>query len=163
MFIYSVKASSIRFFTVLVLSVALLTALILLVPTYEPLSVSASETINFSKIKSNEDRVNFLAQFGWTVTKEPLEQVAVTIPDEFDAVFLEYNNLQKELGLDLSRYKRRDVVRYTYQITNYPGYDGIVYANLLIYKNKVIGGDVCSADVNGFVHSLKGEGAAPRQ
>lgn len=163
MFIYSVKASSIRFFTVLVLSVALLTALILLVPTYEPLSVSASETINFSKIKSNEDRVNFLAQFGWTVAQEPLEQVAVTIPDEFDAVFLEYNNLQKELGLDLSRYKRRDVVRYTYQITNYPGYDGIVYANLLIYKNKVIGGDICSADVNGFVYSLKGEGAAPRQ
>ena len=160
MFIYSVKASSIRFFTVLVLSVALLTALIILVPTYEPMSVTASETINFTKIKTNEDRVNFLTQFGWTVSKEPLEEVAVTIPDEFDAVFMEYNNLQKELGLDLSRYKRRDVMRYTYQVTNYPGYDGVVYASVLIYKNKVIGGDLCSADVNGFVTSLKGEAKA---
>lgn len=160
MFIYSVKASSIRFFTLLVLSVALLTALIILVPTYEPMSVAASETINFTKIKTNEDRINFLSQFGWTVSKEPLEEVAVTIPDEFDAVFLEYNNLQKELGLDLSRYKRRDVMRYTYQVTNYPGYDGVVYASVLVYKNKVIGGDLCSADLNGFVTSLKGESTA---
>ena len=157
MFIYSVKVSSIRFFTVLVLSVALLTTLIILVPTYEPLSVTASETINFTKIKTNEDRVSFLAKFGWTVSKEPLEEVAVKIPDEFDAVFMEYNNLQKELGLDLSRYKRRDVMRYTYQVKNYPDYQGVVYANILVYKNKVIGGDVCSADINGFVTSLKGE------
>ncbi len=160
MFIYSVKASSIRFFTVLVLSVALLTALIVLVPTYEPLSVSASETVNFNKIKTNEDRVNFLARLGWQVEEKALEEVAITIPDEFDAVFIEYNNLQKELGLDLSRYKRKDVVRYTYRVTNYPDYDGMVYASLLIYKNKVIGGDICSADVNGFVTSLKGDGSA---
>ena len=160
MFIYSVKASSIRFFTVLVLSIALLTTLIVLVPTYEPLSVSASETINFNKIKTNEDRINFLTQLGWKVSEKPLEEVAVTIPDEFDAVFLEYNNLQKEMGLDLSRYKRKDVMRYTYEVIGYPGYNGVVYANLLIYKNKVIGGDICSADVNGFVTSLKGEAEA---
>lgn len=157
MFIYSVKASSIRFFTILVLSVALLTTLIVLVPAYEPLSVSASETIRYDKIKTNEDRVNFLSQFGWKVSEKPLEEVAVTIPDEFDAVFMEYNNLQKEMGLDLSRYKRKDVMRYTYQVENYKDYNGVVYANLLIYKNKVIGGDLCSADVNGFVTSLKGE------
>ena len=157
MFIYSVKASSIRFFTVVILSVALLTTLIVLVPAYEPLSVSASETIRFDKIKTNEDRVNFLVSLGWKVKEQPLEEVAVTIPDEFDAVFLEYNNLQKEVGLDLSRYKRKDVMRYTYQVENYPDYQGVVYANILVYKNKIIGGDVCSADVNGFVTSLKGE------
>ena len=157
MFIYSVKASSIRFFTVLILSVALLTTLIVLVPAYEPLSVSASETIRFDKIKTNEDRVNFLTALGWKVKEQPLEEVAVTIPDEFDAVFLEYNNLQKEVGLDLSRYKRKDVMRYTYQVENYPDYQGVVYANILVYKNKIIGGDICSADVNGFVTSLKGE------
>lgn len=160
MFIYSVKASSIRFFTVLVLSIVLLTTLIVLVPTYEPMSVSASETINFNKIKTNEDRVNFLSQLGWKVSEKPLEEVAVTIPDEFDAVFLEYNNLQKEVGLDLARYKRKDVMRYTYEVIGYPGYDGVVYANLLVYKNKVIGGDICTADVNGFVTSLKGDDKA---
>ena len=61
------------------------------------------------------------------------------------------------MGLDLSRYKRKDVMRYTYQVENYPDYQGVVYANILVYKNKIIGGDICSADVNGFVTSLKGE------
>lgn len=157
MFVYSVKASSIRFAAIMLLSVSLLTALILLVPSYEPMSVSASETVNFSKIKTNEDRMNFLTQFGWQVSEKAVEEVAVTIPDEFDAVFMEYNNLQKELGLDLSRYKRKEVMRYTYKVTNYPEYDGVVYANLLVYRNMVIGGDICSADVNGFVKSLQGD------
>ena len=44
--------------------------------------------------------------------------------------------------------------RYTYKITNYPNYTGDVYAKILVYKNKVIGGDVCSADANGFIHGL---------
>lgn len=157
MFVYSVKASSIRFVAILLLSVSVLTALILLIPAYEPMTVSASETVSFSKIKTNEDRVKFLAQFGWQVSENPIEEASVTIPDEFDAVFMEYNNLQKELGLDLARYKRKDVMRYTYKVTNYPEYDGVVYANLLVYRNTVIGGDICSADVNGFVNSLRGE------
>ena len=64
---------------------------------------------------------------------------------------MEYNNLQKMQGLDLSKYKRKNVTRYTYKIKNYDGYEGTVYANLLVYRNRIIGGDICSADVNGFV------------
>ena len=73
---------------------------------------------------------------------------------EFDKVFAAYNELQKGEGLDLARYKGKKVMRYTYKITNYEGYSDPVYANLLIYKNKVVGGDVCSADPNGFAHGL---------
>jgi hypothetical protein len=145
------KASNLRFFGAMFTSMIVLLALILFIPTYEPVSAEASETINFEKVKTNEDRVGFLAQFGWTVASEPVESVEVTIPSEFDSVFLEYNNLQKMQGLDLSKYKRKKITRYTYEITNYEDWEGTVYANLLIYKNKVIGGDICSADVSGFV------------
>ena len=62
--------------------------------------------------------------------------------------------MQQLQGLDLSDYKRKSVTRYTYLITNYPNYEGKVYANLLIYKDRVVGGDVCSADVNGFIHGF---------
>ena len=79
----------------------------------------------------------------------------MTIPSEFDRVFVSYNELQKRQGLDLSKYKRKEMTRFTYIITNYPEYDGVVYANLLVYRNKVVGGDVCSADVNGFLHGFK--------
>ena len=73
------------------------------------------------------------------------------MPAEFDSVMIEYNELQKSQGLDLSKYRRRDVTRYTYKVKNYPKYDGTVYATILVYRNKVVGGDICSADVNGFV------------
>ena len=44
--------------------------------------------------------------------------------------------------------------RYTYEITNYPtGRTGIL-ANLLIYKNTVIGGEVRSPQLDGFLHGL---------
>ena len=49
----------------------------------------------------------------------------------------------------------RDSTRYTYEVTNYPDYDGTVYISLLVYKDKVVAGDVCSADVNGFVHGFE--------
>lgn len=157
MFVYSVKASSLRFFSILFLSVALLTALIILVPSYEPLAAEVTDTsvtVNFDKIKTNEDRIAFLAQFGWKVDPKPYESEEVTIPGDFDGVFTEYNDIQKNQGLDLSKYKRRDVMRYTYIVENYPDYEGRVYANVLIYKNRVIGGDICSAAVNGFVRTF---------
>ena len=40
-------------------------------------------------------------------------------------------------------------------MTNYPDYEGTVYANVLVYRNRVIGGDICSADVSGFVHGFE--------
>lgn len=160
MFVYSVKASSVRFFVAMSLSVILLLALILFIPAYEPISASTAsdQTIGYDKIKTDEDRQSFLKDLGWDVESEPLECVKVTIPSEFDAVFTEYNNLQKMQGLDLSKYKRKSVTRYTYEVKNYDGYEGKVYANLLIYKNRIVGGDICSADVNGFVTTLDGKG-----
>ncbi len=46
-------------------------------------------------------------------------------------------------------------MRYTYEITNYEGYEGTVYVNLLVYRNKIVGGDVCSADASGFIHGFE--------
>ena len=68
---------------------------------------------------------------------------------------MEYNEIQRRQGLDLSAYKKKSVMRYTYAVKNYPDYDGEVLVNILVYKNTVIGGDVCSADVSGFVHGLE--------
>ena len=158
MFIYSLKASTIKFFAVVCIALATLITLIAFIPVAavnDDAAVSANADIDYSGIKSNEDRVRFLAQFGWQVKPEAIESIEVTIPDEFDKIFTAYNEIQKQLGLDLTKYKKKNVTRYTYEITNYDGYDGTVYANILVYRNKVIGGDVCSADVKGFIHGLE--------
>ena len=157
MFVYSVKASSLRFFSILFLSVMLLTALILFVPSYEPVTAEASGNVSYDNVRTNEDRISFLSQFGWQVEPEPFDEQKVTIPKDFDAVFSEYNELQKLQGLDLSKYRRKNVMRYTYLVENYPEYEGRVFANLLIYKNRVIGGDICSAAANGFVKTFEGK------
>ena len=62
-----------------------------------------------------------------------------------------YNNIQLHQGLDLTKYSGKEVSRYTYKVTNYPDYSGDVKANIIVYRNRVIGGDICSADVDGFI------------
>lgn len=155
MFVYSLRASTLKFIGVLALSVAALVTLIALVPTFDSASSETlseqKQSIVYTGIKSASDGAAFLSQFGWEVTPEPVDTAEVTIPAEFDTVLAEYNELQKGQGLNLEKYRRRDVTRYTYAVSNYPGYVGTVYANLLVYRTKVIGGDLCTADVTGFV------------
>ena len=165
MFIYSLKASTVKFCAVVCVALATLITLIAFVPVAavdRDAAASVNADIDYTGIKTNDDRIKFLSQFGWQVEQEPVEVLEVTVPESFDKIFSSYNEIQKRQGLDLSKYKKKNVTRYTYKITNYDGYDGTVYANILVYRNKVIGGDVCSADVKGFMHGLtKGNNAFP--
>lgn len=160
MFVYSMKAGTLKFFGVICLSLALLITLIAFVPTLADGAIAANASgegsdYSYDKIKSSSDVVNFLSQFGWTVNGSAIECEDVTIPAEFDKVFAGYNEIQKEQGLDLSKYKKKKVTRYTMEVTNYEGYEGRVFANVIVYRNKVVGGDICSADVSGFVHGFE--------
>lgn len=158
MFIYSMHANTIKFFAVICLSLTALIALIAFVPSYtsgDSQQVGVDASYNFEKIKTNDDRIAFLKQFGWEVEAFPVKEQAVIIPSEFDKIFSAYNEIQRAQGLDLTSFKKKSVMRYTYVVKNYPNYDGEVYVNILIYRNVVIGGDVCSADINGFVHGFE--------
>ncbi len=157
MFIYSMRAGTIRFFAVILLSLVVLGTLIAFVPQLQPVSAEVGaeiDTVSYDKVKNNEDRISFLSQFGWEVEPMPKESTTVTVPAEFDKVFAEYNELQKRQGLDLSKHAARTVERYTYTVTNYPNYEGTVLANLLIFRGRVIGGDICSAEQSGFIHGF---------
>lgn len=162
MFVYSIKGNTLKFVSVICLAAILVVSLLLLIPHDGDVSeVSGTDTeaaptvkeekINYGKIRTNDDRIAFLAQFGWEVESAPIEEATVKIPSTFDKVLSSYNALQKKQGLDLSEYSGKEVTRYSYKVTNYKGYDGEVTANVIIYKNRVIGGDICSADVDGFI------------
>ena len=163
MFVCTVRANTLKFFGVIAASIVILCAIVLAVPEYRPVStkaVAASvEKYSYDKVKTADDAAAFLAQFGWEVEQTPLEEVKINIPSEFDKVMNAYNELQRSQGLDLSRYKGRDVTRYTFSVTNYPNYDGTVMANVIVYKGKVIGGDLCSSDVTGFICGFEGKKA----
>ncbi len=106
-------------------------------------------------VKTNEDRVAYLSGYGWTVTAQPVAVEELMIPQEFDATYAQYLELQATQGFDLTKYCGKRVKRYAYAITNYPTGEKGVQAGLLIYKNTVIGGEVLSAQLDGFIHGLK--------
>ena len=155
MFVYSLRASTLRFFGVIAVSLAVLITLIALVPTYSADGSEPTASYSYEKVRSEDDAERFLAQFGWIVDASPVEVKEVTMPDEFDKIFAAYNEIQKEQGLNLLKYKRKKLTRYTFEVTNYKEYDGRVLANVLVYRGKVVGGDICSADVDGFVHGFE--------
>lgn len=153
MFVYSLKASSIKFAIVLVLCVCAIVLLFTLTGTADEAVTVAGQEINYGGMKTNEDRVAFIEQFGLKVEGEPIEEQPFSIPEDFDRVIAGYNEIQKTQGLDLAKYKGKRVTRYTYRATNYD-FDGDVNVNLLVYKGKIIGCDLSSADPSGFVTSL---------
>jgi len=100
-----------------------------------------------------ERMVNFLQGYDIEVSNIPIERVLVKIPDTFDDVYENYNVLQKQAGFDLEKYRGKNVWRYTFRVLNF-GREANVRANLLVYDNRIIGGDVMSTSLGGFMYPL---------
>ena len=115
---------------------------------------AAPTTPNPKGVKSNQDRVDYLASYGWEVAEKPLATQELLIPEEMDESYQEYLTLQAEQGFDLEDYAGKRVKRYTYEVTNYPTGETGVQANLLIHKNTVVGGEILSPQLDGFLHGL---------
>ena len=118
-------------------------------------SGSSSVTTGGSSVISNDDRVQFLASFGWEVVSSPAETSQVRIPAESSDVFDRYNALQKSMGYDLSAYQGKTVMRYVYKIKNYPGATEPVYATILISSNQIIGGDITDTSATGVIQGFE--------
>ncbi len=163
MFVFSFKATTLKYIGVMSLCAVAIVLTVALVPSTSlstgmdnmAIEVSAERKAgDYKNIKTNEDRTAFLKCYGWEVDAEPVYKGSVTIPEEFDEIYKEYNKLQKKEGLDLEKYRGKAVEMYVYKVTN-AGSDA--YANLLIYKNSVVGGDVSSSDPNGFMYGFSGK------
>jgi hypothetical protein len=113
---------------------------------------SKSYNINAS---DNTSRLAFLNQFGWQVQAEPIEVKDITIPLDFNSTYQKYNEIQQSQGFDLNNYKGKLCKRYTYKVNNYPQLKDNVYANIMVINDKIIGGDISSTAVNGFMHGFE--------
>lgn len=76
----------------------------------------------------------------------------ITLPNEFDMVYNNYNRIQKEAGYDLSLYKGKACVMYTYEIYNHPF--GKCNANIIVHNGEIIGGDISGVNLDGFMAPL---------
>lgn len=155
MFIYSIKFSKIK--VVICCAAVIVGILAVFVPrAFAEDTAPVSLILQGHKISDNDDRIQYLKSFGWEVQEEPETIEEIIIPEDFNEVFQKYNEIQKLQGFDLEKYKNQRVKRYTYIVTNYPDEPDYVRANIFIFKNKVIAGDICSLKVKGgFLHGLK--------
>ena len=150
MFVLTAKVDMKKILLGLAAAAALIAALIMFFGNDE----SATPTVSLTPA-TNDGRVKFLTDFGWDVTVSPTESGQVKIPETSSEVFTRYNALQKSQGYDLSQYGGKTVMRYVYEVENYPGAEQPVYATLLVYKNQIIGGDVTNTGEKGAVQGLK--------
>ena len=123
-------------------------------------AVAASAEVK--NIKDNDDRLAYLSGLGWQTSSQPIATEELLIPEEFDESYTGYLQLQADQGFDLTQYKGRRVKRYTYQLTNYPSQDEPVQIALLIYKNRVVGGQIQSSS-GSFLHGLSLPGPTSAQ
>ena len=151
MFIYTAKLSKGKMAIVAAIAAAVILLMILLMNRGTGTSMETAAP----KLSIPEARVEYLASCGYTVSPEPLRTQEVLIPKEFTEVYDQYNSLQQSQGFDLLKYRGKRVMQYVYAIENWPEENADpVYATLLVYKNKLIGGDISRGGEDGFLRPL---------
>ena len=66
----------------------------------------------------------------------------------------DYLKLQDGQGLPFAQCAGQTVSRYTYRVTNYPGYDGPVQINLWVCGGTLAGGDLIAPGKDGFTAGI---------
>ena len=151
MFIFTTKVNKKKLLT----GAVFVLAIILLVIIISTMSKEAwNEATPTSVVKTNEERVSYLTALGWEISDEPIEEQVITIPKEFDDVYTQYNEIQLKQGFDLTKYAGLEATRYTYEVKNHPDTTGKVVADIIVYRNKIIAGDIQSTAMDGFMSGL---------
>lgn len=91
---------------------------------------------------------------GLEVAEESASTRCIYIPQRFSDVYENYNELQNSAGYDLSAFKGCEVTVYTYEIKTPEGYSGDCVVNLMVYRDRIIGGDISSSQLDGFMLPL---------
>ena len=113
------------------------------------------ETASGTKLATDADRVEFLSSCGYQVSPEPVRTQEVLIPREFSEVYEMYAKLQSAQGFQLEKYKGKKVMQYVYLVESWPeGGEEPVYASILLYKNKLIAGEITRNGEDGFMRPL---------
>lgn len=153
MFVYSVQSKHIKVLSVGLFVVFTIVSLVVL--SRESKQTSSDGSISL-KASTHQERMAFLSQFDWEVDEEPVEIKEIVIPATFDDTYNAYNEIQKEQGFDLTEYADVRVKQWTYTVKNYDGYENseCIHANILVHDGIVIGGDICSVELDGFMHGF---------
>ena len=114
--------------------------------------LSANAKVSANIYTDNVSRVEFIKSLGLDPKEEVFSEKEIVIPKKFSDVFLNYNEIQKSAGYDLEDYSGFSAKVYTYFLPNFR--NETAYVNLIIVDGKIVGGDISSAELNGFMLPL---------
>ena len=152
MFICTLKFDRKKAVFVIAMAALVLIGIILLVGAFT--GGAKTEAKAALSARNEKGRAAYLADCGWTEETPALSEDTVLIPKQVSPVFEEYNELQKQQGFDLSEYCGMEVTMYTYRVVD-SGREGDVLAVLYVLNGAVIGGDVHSTALDGFMCGVK--------
>lgn len=120
MFIYSIKlknAKALKFTLVAIISLLVICGIILLSALKTSPDTMTIDGKKYSlEVKSGEDDcIKFLEQFGYTAD-ELYDARSIVLPPEFEGIYIDYNDLQKSQGFDLTPYLGEKAEQYTYSL-----------------------------------------------
>lgn len=155
MFIFTAKLNK-RKLVALILFLALaLCAIILAVSLRGLRSGGEREPVVANTVRDSSDAARYLQALGWEVDPSPLEVKSIVIPRSFTGVYADYAALQKAQGYPLEEYGGKEAVRYSFRVNNYPTGESGIVADLVVCGQTVIGGDIQSTALDGFMTGLR--------
>ncbi len=101
-------------------------------------------------LSTNAQRVEYIKGLGISLKNDEYTTKKVIIPEEFGEVYNRYNKLQLKANFDLSDFRGKEVTIFTYSCID----ERVV--NLIVYKDKLIGGDIAEIKLGGSMSALKG-------
>jgi hypothetical protein len=137
-----------------------LTGIIVIVLTFVSNHSKKAETASAAPIScaTSEQRSEYLSSLGWEFEGESEKEI--TIPEQFNDVYNNYNSVLKKQGFNLEEHRGETATLYTYKITNYNSEDEII-ADLIVSNGVLIGADLCNPSAeNGFLIGLDKNDAA---
>ena len=140
-----------------IMAALVIVGIILLAGIHDRSGAAQTSRSSSGTLRTEKARISYLAENGWEAESPAISKESVLIPRSFSPVFETYNDLQKEQGFDLSQYCGLEVDLYTYRLIN-SGIGDEVVAMLYLYNGTVIGGDVQSTALDGFMCGVKQAG-----
>ena len=113
---------------------------------------STGDMLDVSQLRGRE---KYLASYGWEIAPESEQERTVLLPRSFEGAPGEYARMQTSQGYDFASYAGLECRQFTYELKAYGGGSGTVYAVLYVKGTRVIGGDIHSAEIDGFMHGIR--------
>lgn len=155
MFVLNYKVKNRRRFLRSVLIITALFALIIFACAKNctgsaPNTATCDEVGEYSlAAETEEQRLDILNAFG-IENAELTESEEITIPEDFNSVTENYNELQKQIGLDLAPYKGKRAERLIYSLKG----EKASCAVLLVCDGRLIGGHLTNREYGGSAMPL---------